>query len=66
MVDLEQLIKIGDVLARSIGHNPGCPKISPALPCICGASRQQAKALDDWKHAVADIKNSLDSKPDSQ
>ena len=52
------LIEAGTALARSIGHNPGarCPKMSPAIPCTCGAGAQQAKALDDWQHLVADIK----------
>lgn len=51
MTDVEEkLIRAGDALARSIGHVVGCPKISGAIPCICGCSRQQAEALDDWYH----------------
>jgi hypothetical protein len=52
------LINRGNALARSIGHvsvqgNPyHCPKISSAIPCTCGAGRQQAEALDDWKRLV--------------
>jgi len=56
----EKLIQIGNVLARSIGHVPGrCPKISPTVPCTCGAGKQQAKALSDWDELVEDIKKGL-------
>ena len=53
----DALIHAGEALARSIGHDPKhhCPKSSPAVPCLCGAGQQQAKALDDWQHLVADI-----------
>lgn len=61
MVNLEEVIKLGDALARSVGHNPGCPKLSPAVPCVCAATRQQAKALDDWQHFTAAMKKSLDT-----
>ena len=53
-----KLVELGTALARSLGHKPvqqnayGCPKASPAVPCICGAGREQAKALDDWQHFV--------------
>jgi hypothetical protein len=53
-----KLIEAGNALARSIGHRMGynCPKISPAVPCTCGAGLQQAKALSDWDHLVRSIK----------
>ena len=58
-----ELIKAGTALARSVGHDPqnnggpvhGCPKMSRAVPCTCGAAEQQAKALDDWQHLMVDI-----------
>ena len=48
----EKLLELGNALARSIGHKlaRGCPKLSPAVPCTCGATGQQAKALSDWEH----------------
>ena len=56
---VEDLIRIGNALARSIGHNPEgrihCPKLSPAVPCTCGASAEQAKALDEWIRLVNEI-----------
>jgi hypothetical protein len=54
----EKLLEVGNALARSIGHkiNRGCPKISPAVPCTCGAAGQQAQALSDWEHLVDQIK----------
>ena len=48
----EKLIDVGNTLARALGHVPGCPKVSPAIPCTCGEGAKQAKALDDWKHLV--------------
>lgn len=58
MVTFDELVKLGNALARAIGHTPGCPKLSPAIPCICDAGRQQAKALDEWLQAVKEIKES--------
>lgn len=61
MTDREELlIAVGTQLARSIGHRLGysCPKISPAVPCTCGAARQQAQALADWDKLMDHIKNS--------
>jgi len=55
MVTFEDIVAAGTALARSIGHKQGCPKISPAIPCTCGCAREQAKALDDWQHLMADI-----------
>ena len=53
----EKLIKVGNALARSIGHVPGhCPKISPMVPCTCGAGTQQAQSLSDWDELVEDTK----------
>jgi len=54
----EQLIEAGEALARSIGHVPGCPKTSPAIPCTCGEGRKQAQALSDWMYLVREIKES--------
>lgn len=55
----EKLIEVGSALARSIGHQLNrCPKGSPAVPCICGASHQQAQALGDWQRLVDSIKES--------
>lgn len=56
----EKLIEVGDKLARSIGHrlSYSCPKLSPAVPCTCGASQQQAQALADWDHLAQQIKES--------
>ena len=42
------LIRAGNALARAIGHNQTCPKVSAAIPCVCGAAGEQAKALADW------------------
>ena len=50
MVTLEEIVAAGTALARSIGHMPGCPKISPMIPCTCGCAGAQAKTLDDWQH----------------
>lgn len=46
-----KLVAAGNALARSLGHKPEyrCPKVSPAVPCNCGAAQEQAKALDDWQ-----------------
>lgn len=53
MTDIEEkLIRVGEALARSIGHSVGCPKVAASIPCTCGAGRQQAEALDDWCHLV--------------
>jgi hypothetical protein len=56
----EKLIEIGNVLARSIGHRMGrnCPKLSPAVPCTCGASISQAEALAKWDALIQQIKES--------
>lgn len=56
----ERLIEAGTALARAIGHRMGqsCPKISPAVPCTCGAAFQQAQALDDWERLIQQIKKS--------
>jgi hypothetical protein len=53
----ENLIRVGNHLARSIGHHfgHGCPKISHAVPCTCGASKEQAQALADWSKLMDDI-----------
>lgn len=50
----KKLISVGNDLARSIGHklSSHCPKISPAVPCTCGAGLQQAQALADWDRLV--------------
>lgn len=68
MTQLEaMLIERGNAMARSIGHASvngnafHCPKLSPAVPCTCGAGKQQAKALDDWQHVVAEVHNNLDT-----
>jgi len=54
----EKLIAAGTALARSIGHkiSRGCPKLSPAVPCTCGASAEQSQALSDWEHLIDQIK----------
>lgn len=56
----EKLIETGTALARSIGHRMGCncPKISPAVPCTCGAGHQQVQALDDWNRLMQQVKES--------
>ena len=56
----EKLIEVGNALARSIGHRLGrnCPKLSPAVPCTCGAAGEQAKALADWDRLAQQIKGS--------
>lgn len=56
----EKLIELGNTLARSIGHRLGmnCPKISSAVPCTCGAAREQAQALAEWDHLIQQIKES--------
>lgn len=56
----EKLIEVGSALARSIGHRMGhnCPKISPAVPCTCGAGAQQDKALAAWDALMQQIKES--------
>ena len=69
MVTFEEIVAAGTALARSIGHNPEvgpthgqCPKLSRMIPCTCGAGAQQAKALDDWQHLMADLAKSVDTK----
>jgi hypothetical protein len=52
----ERLIQIGNALARSLGHQFGCPKNSGAVPCICVRTLTQAQALSDWEHLVDQIK----------
>jgi hypothetical protein len=56
----EKLIEVGNKLARSIGHRMahGCPKISPAVPCTCGAGAAQAQALANWDRLMEQIKES--------
>lgn len=56
----ERLIELGNKLARSIGHRMGhsCPKISPTIPCTCGAAQQQAQALNDWDQLMQRVKES--------
>jgi hypothetical protein len=61
-MDLEQIIAAGNALARSLGHSHHCPKVSPAIPCTCKSSLDQAKALDDWQHLVAELANAHFSK----
>lgn len=58
-----KLIALGNALARSIGHDPTfrCPKVSPAVPCTCGAGFQQAMALDEWIRAAKQLKEAPDS-----
>ena len=54
----EKLIQLGTALARATGHRMGhsCPKISPAVPCTCGAAHEQAQALADWDRFIAEVK----------
>ena len=54
----EKLIETGNKLARAMGHRigRGCPKLSPAVPCTCGAQSEQSKALSDWDHLMDQIK----------
>jgi hypothetical protein len=56
----EKLLELGNNLARALGHRLAypCPKVSPAVPCTCGAGAQQAKALEDWAHLLDQIKES--------
>jgi hypothetical protein len=56
----EKLIEVGNALARSVGHRFGrnCPKVSPAVPCTCGAGAEQVKVLADWDRLVQQIKES--------
>ena len=53
----ENLIRVGNHLARSVGHHisRNCPKLSPAVPCTCGAANEQALALADWSKLMDDI-----------
>jgi hypothetical protein len=58
-----KLIELGTALARSVGHLAvngnayHCPKVSSAIPCTCGAGRQQAEALDNWMHFIQELDN---------
>ena len=52
MVNFSDLVEAGTALARSLGHHPTCPKASRAIPCVCVAGTEQAKALDDWQHLM--------------
>ena len=56
----EKLIEVGNALARAMGHRiaRGCPKVSPAIPCTCGAQSEQSRALSDWEHLMDQIKES--------
>ena len=56
----EKLIEVGNALARAMGHRiaRGCPKVSPAIPCTCGAQSEQSRALSDWEHLMDQIKGS--------
>lgn len=56
----EKLIEAGNALARAMGHQiaKACPKLSPAVPCTCGASLEQAQALGDWARLLDQIKES--------
>jgi hypothetical protein len=47
MSPLEQLIRISENLARSLGHKIGCAKAS--VPCNCRCSATQATALDEYQ-----------------
>lgn len=55
--DIEALIHVGNALADAVGHNVGCPKVSPMVPCVCGHGFQQSKAISDWKSLVRRLKN---------
>ena len=57
----EKLIEAGNAMAKSIGHVPGCPKLSPAIPCICGGGKDQAYALDFWLALVRAAKERSDA-----
>lgn len=61
-MDIKTLIAAGDALARSIGHSTHCPKVSSAIPCICQASREQAKCLDEWLYVIAEYKREASQK----
>jgi hypothetical protein len=56
-----KLIEAGNALARATGHriSRGCPKLSPAVTCTCGASAEQSQALSDWDNLVDQIKKGL-------
>jgi hypothetical protein len=51
----KKFIELGNALARSLGHNPRCPKASHAVPCSCGVGSRQAQALSDWDRFVATL-----------
>jgi hypothetical protein len=51
----------GNNLARRLGHAPGCPKLSPAVPCSCVATKQQAQALDEWERLVREIQSGIEN-----
>lgn len=50
--DLE-LSCIAEQLARAIGHTPDCHYSVMAGKCECGASKEQAAALDRWQQFKA-------------
>ncbi len=54
----EKLLETGNALARSVGHRfaRGCPKVSAAVPCTCGAEAEQAKALAEWDRLAEQIR----------
>lgn len=56
----EKLIELGNKMARAMGHRTGhsCPKISPAVPCTCGAGLEQVQALADWDRLIQQVKES--------
>jgi hypothetical protein len=43
----DELRKLGDALARALGHRYDCRKL--AFECTCGAGASQDKALEDWQ-----------------
>jgi hypothetical protein len=51
-----KLIKLGNALARAMGHAQSCPKHHPSIPCQCGAGAQQAEALANWEALMDQIK----------
>jgi hypothetical protein len=54
----KKFLDCGNALARALGHQPRCPKISPAIPCTCGEGLKQAQALSDWYHLMDEIEKS--------
>lgn len=53
---VSELIGLGNALARSAGHHMGCPRLSSAIPCICGEGNRQAQALADWDALMLAVK----------